>query len=172
MLRYMSMRTTNRKSDKFTGQKQDPLITAEKIKELTEKLAGMKTKRPILAAEVGRLAELGDFSENVEYQLAKGKLRGLNNAILVLKNQLTRAEVIMTPSQTDRVEIGHSVTVECNNKRQQYHILGSTETDPNHDVISYNSPIGAALIGHRVGEKLLVVIANKKEMEYTIIEIK
>lgn len=166
------MRTTDRKPGHYARQKQDPLLTEKKLKELTEKLARSKAGRPALAAEVKRLAELGDFSENVEYQLAKGKLRGLNNAILVLENQLTRAEIITMPDQTDRVEIGHRVTVECNNKQREYRILGSSETDPARGVISYNSPIGAALIGHTIGEKVTVLTVNKKKVVYMIVAIK
>lgn len=165
------MRTTDRKPGHYARQKQDPLLTEKKLKELTEKLARLKSNRPTLTAEVGRLAELGDFSENVEYQLAKGKLRGLNNAILGLENQLTRAEIITAPGQTNRVEIGHTVTVECNNKQREYRILGSSETDPARGVISYNSPIGAALIGHTIGEKVTVLAANKEKMVYMIVAI-
>ncbi len=165
------MRTTNRKAEQQNQKTSDPLMTEGKYQELTQKLNRLKKNRPLLAAEVSRLAELGDFSENVEYQLAKGKLRGLNNAILVLENQLLRCEVITQPHQTDRVEIGHTVTVKCGNKQTHYQILGSTETDPQRGIISHNSPIGAALIGHKVGEKILVSLGNKKEVAYTIIKI-
>lgn len=165
------MRTTNRKAEQQNQKTSDPLMTEGKYQELTQKLSRLKADRPRLAAEVSRLAELGDFSENVEYQLAKGKLRGVNNAILILENQLLRSEVITQPHQTQRVEIGHRVTVECGNKQTHYQILGSAETDPNQSIISHNSPIGAALIGHKVGEKILVSLGNGKEVNYIIIKI-
>ena len=65
-----------------------------RIVEIERKLARLKKTQPQAAAEVSRLAELGDFSENVEYQLAKGRLRSIINTILKLENQLRNAVLI------------------------------------------------------------------------------
>jgi len=164
------MRIPHRKPGKFSNLTPDPMITKEKLLELERKLFRLKEKRPDMAAEVARLAELGDFSENAEYQLAKGKLRGINNAILSLENQINQARVI-DPQNNGTVQIGNKVTVEINNARKQFLILGSVETDPKRGIISQHSPIGSALIGHGVGEIVEVELENKKVVYYKIIDI-
>lgn len=164
------MRTLDRKSDKLNQAPSDPLMTEGKFNELQVKLDRLKKSQPQAAAEVRRLAEMGDFSENFAYQMAKGRLRGINNGILQLERQLTLA-VIIKPKKTDRVEIGHTVMIENEAGQKTYQILGSSESKPAQGIISHNSPIGAALLGRRIGEKIKVKIGGK-EIEYKIIEIK
>ena len=67
-------------------------------------------------------------------------------------------------------ELGHTVTVEVNGKQKTYQILGSSETDPARGIISHNSPLGAALLGKRVGERVRVPL-NNKTVAYTIVNI-
>lgn len=164
------MRTLNRKLEKQSRIPSDPMITRAKFAELKEKLEYLKTKaRPQTAAEVARLAEMGDFSENYAYQAAKGRLRGINNNIIKLEHQLNQAEII-APHHDDRVQVGHTITVECEGKEKTYQILGSSETNPTRGIISQNSPIGSALLGKKIGETVKIQLANK-EVDYTIISI-
>jgi len=157
--------------------KADPFMTAAKFEELKAKLHKWKTvNRPREAAEVARLALMGDFSENTGYQVAKGRLRGLNQRILDLENLLARAEIITAPTLSDRVALGHQVTIEKigpdgrGESGRTYRILGSAETAPTSGVISHNSPLGAALLGHRVGETVRLEV-NGKIAEYKIVRI-
>lgn len=147
--------------------KADPLLTQAKFDELENKLFALKQKRPQLAIEVSRLAELGDFSENVEYQLAKGRLRGLNHAMLKLENQLRQAIIISTPKKTGIVQIGSMVTVSNGKTEKTYQILGSSETDPQKGIISRSSPIGAALLGRKAGDTIEIILGGKT-VTYTI----
>lgn len=165
------MRTLNRKSEKY-GQKQfDPFLSSTKLLEIENRLKKLKEiSRPKAVQEVGRLAELGDFSENVEYQLAKGRLRRINTEILVLENQLRQAEIVKMPKQFVTIQIGHKVVVEVDGQQKEYQILGSSETEPTRGVISYSSPIGCALLGHKVGDIIKIKLASKK-IEYKIIKI-
>ncbi len=149
----MPMQVPHRKPGQFTHLKPDPLLTEAKYNELKNKLEYLKNKaRPEAAAEVRRLAELGDFSENVEYQLAKGRLRGINNRITTIESHLNTAEIIPVNTATDKVQIGHTVTVENEKTVQTYQILGSSQTNPRQRIISHQSPLGAALLGHKVGD--------------------
>jgi len=148
----------------------DPFLTKEKFDELKIKLERLKMTRPREAMEVKRLAEMGDFSENAGYQLAKGRLRGLNQRIIDLENHLKTAVIIETDPNIKTIQIGSRVTLEKGGKQNIYTILGSTESDPANSVISYQSPLGAALMGHRVGEKIKLTLANK-EAEYIIIGV-
>jgi len=145
------------------------MMTKEKFKELENKLAKLKHIQPQAAAEVSRLAELGDFSENTEYQMAKGRLRGINNSILKLENQLNQAQIINVGT-TDTVQLGSKVTIEFENKQKKFQILGSAETDPKKGIISHNSPIGSALMGREVGDTVTIKLENR-EMKYKIINI-
>lgn len=164
------MRVPYRQPGKFSHLPPDPLMTETKFDELRLELEQIKKKQPQAAAEVARLAELGDFSENAEYQLAKGRLRGINNAILRLDTQLHQAVIIPPPEQTETIQIGHTVTVESEGKQKTYQILGSSETKPEQGIISHHSPIGAALLGHGVGDEVKVRLANK-EAVYRIVRI-
>ena len=118
---------------------------------------------------MSRLAELGDFSENVEYQLAKGRLRGINQRILELEFQVNRAEIIK-PKSSNVIQIGHTVTLQSGDKILVYQILGSSETNPQKGIISHTSPLGAALLGHRVGKKIIMKTTDE-EIEYTVVKI-
>lgn len=156
-------------------QKLDPVMTEAKFFELQKELEKLKKIRPKAAEEVSRLAELGDFSENVEYQLAKRRLRGINNAIFKLENQINQAVIIKPQKQNDKVQTGHRVTIEMLNitpkKIKTYQILGSTETNPATGTISYLSPLGSALMERKIGEIIKIKLADK-EAEYKIIGIK
>ncbi len=163
------MQIPYRKPGKYSQMKPDHFVTKAKLSELQKKLERLKKIQPEAAAEVARLAELGDFSENAEYQLAKGKLRGINNGILRLEHDIHQA-VLITPQSNSAVAIGHTVTVEINGQTKTYHILGSTETDPTNGVISYLSPLGAILLGRCVGDCITHTVAGR-EKKYTILSI-
>lgn len=163
------MRTLDRKPGKYGQVKTDPFLTLDKFQELERQLERLKKSQPAAAAEVARLAEMGDFSENFAYQHAKGRLRGINQRILELEHKLNQAQVIQ-PNGLDTIEVGHTVTVACDGVQKTFQILGSTETDPRRGVISHNSPIGAALLGHKIGDVIQINIASKKR-EYRIINI-
>ena len=166
------MRTLNRKSEKDNQKPFDPFLSSEKLLEIENRLKKLKeVSRPRVAQEVSRLAELGDFSENVEYQLAKGQLRRINAKILILENQLRQAEVIKIPKQFNTVQIGHKVVVEVNSQQKNIQILGSSEANPAKGIISHSSPMGSALLGCRVGDVIKIKPVDK-EVEYKIIEIK
>ncbi len=165
------MRAPIRKGHARLGQKPDPYLTERKFRELEAKLVRMKESRPKLAVEVKRLAEMGDFSENAGYQLAKGKLRGLNQRIIDLENHLKTAVIIEADKNSSVVQIGSQVTVEREGRQKLYTILGSTESDPDRNVISYLSPLGAGLIGRQVGEIVKVELVAGREIVLKIINI-
>lgn len=164
------MRVPIRKSEKYTHLPVDPHLTREKCNALTAKLERMEKSRPALAKEVQRLAENGDFSENAEYQIAKGKLRGLNRRIDETRDLINRAVIIEPEKGSGAVQLGSSVTVEAGGVRKTYRILGSSETNPSRGIISHNSPIGKALLGKKVGNRV-VVRTGAKEIEYIIVEV-
>ncbi len=127
--------------------------------------------RPRVAQEVKHLSETGDFSENAGYQAAKGRLRGINQRILELEDQIAHVEIIAPSEDVSTVQLGHHVTIEMAGKQMTYQILGSAETNPGQGVISHNSPIGAALIGHRVGD-VVTFRSTTKTIECRVVQIR
>lgn len=167
---FYTMQLPYRKPGKYSQGNQDPLMTEEKFQALQKQLARLKDSQPQAAKDVARLAEMGDFSENVEYQLAKGRLRSINERILRLEYELEHAEIINPSKQKDRVEIGHTVSIYNEQNQKTFQILGSSETNPEKGIISYTSPIGSALLGKKLGETVKIKI-GPRETEYTIVNI-
>lgn len=167
------MQVPHRKKETYVKPKPDPYLTEAKFLELKYKLERLKTvTRPRESEEVKRLAEMGDFSENVGYQVAKGRLRGINQRILDIEDHLKNAVIFHPNKNTQVIELGHSVTISnsSSGKEKTYTILGSSETDPSAGIISHNSPIGSALLGHSLGDTVKIKLAEK-EVEFKIIKI-
>ena len=159
------------KPPKHANPEHDHHITQARFDKITLDLKKLKEKLEYAQSEVGRLAQMGDFSENMAYSMAKGRLRWLNRRILEIESQIQLAEIIKPSSKPQKIEIGHQVTIEVNSNQKIYLILGPVESDPENDVISYKSPIGSALIGHKVGDKINIKIADK-EVTYALTNIK
>ncbi|MBL7058405.1 GreA/GreB family elongation factor [Patescibacteria group bacterium] len=164
------MQTPQRKLGKFSHLKPDPFITRAKYIELENKLKKLKNSQPYARSEVRRLAEMGDFSENHAYQMAKGRLRGINQQILDIEDHLKRSEIINEGNKTNVVLLGSVITIEVNGKQKNLQLLGSSETNPKAGVISHNSLVGAALLGRKVGEVVKIKLPVK-EVEYKIIKV-
>ena len=170
--KQLFMRVPIRKGSGPLAPSQDPKMTQEKYEELKKKLDfWLKIKRPREAEEVKRLALMGDFSENVGYQIAKGRLRSLNQRIIELEKLLGRVEIIENPTNSETVVVGSEVIIESSAKQKKYKILGSSESNPSEGIISHVSPLGSALLGKRVGEEFEFGTNGKKKV-YKIIEIK
>jgi transcription elongation GreA/GreB family factor len=160
------MRLPIRKSEilQSTTKVTDNFVSAEKIKHYKNELEDLiKNQRPPAVKEVQRTAEMGDFSENAAYQMAKGRLRQINYRITTLEEKIKSAVVIDPDHNTSgKIQIGSTVTLEVGGRQFVYQILGSQETNPGHGYISYLSPIGAALIDHRIGDEVVVDIQGRK----------
>ncbi len=165
------MRVPIRKPGKYTHLKTDPHFTEAKLDELKAEFEKLKKiVQPKLANEVRRLAELGDLSENAAYQIAKGKLRGVNQRIIDLENDIGKAIIIKPTENSGTVKLGSKVTLEISGKKSTYLILGSLETDPAKGVISHNSPIGFAIMGKPLGSETKIKL-NSREVICKIINI-
>jgi transcription elongation factor GreA len=163
------MRVPTRKAGKYTNLKPDVHITPEKLAELKNKLEKLTAIRPRAAREVKELSTTGDFSENAGYQMAKGRLRGINQRILDLEEMIKNAVIIKT-KKSGLVELGSTVTVEISGKQKKYKILGSSEADPGRGVISHNSAVGRELLRRRAGEAIKIKLGDR-EVIYKVIKI-
>ena len=100
----------------------------------------------------------GDLSENAEYHAAKERQGQIEAMIADLEDRLSRAMVIdPTTLSGDKVVFGATVTlIDEDEKKVKYQLVGQVEADANQGRISYNSPLGRALIGRQVGEEVEV----------------
>jgi len=164
------MQISKRKSEKNAQNDYDPHITSQRAEEMRKELERLiKVARPRASNEVAEHAKLGDFSENAAYQMAKGKLRSINNRILILQDQLNNA-IIINCAPGECVQLGSQVTVKVNGAQKNFQILGSQETNPQKGIISHLSPIGTALLGHKINDEVEIEI-NGQNLKYKIIKI-
>jgi len=167
------MRIAKRAAD-GSGEQTDESIhlTEEGLAHLKEKLARLKRALPNLVAETQRTAAFGDRSDNAEYKLAKSSLRRANWQILSIEDQLKRVTPITAgPDASGRVRIGSMVVLETDGAERTFRILGSHETDPARGRISYQSPLGAALMGRAKGDTVTIQTASGSRI-YRILEIR
>lgn len=136
-------------------------FTDEGFKNLLNELKNLDGSRPYLLNDLRNASELGDRSENEAYKAAKSKLRQTDSRIAYL-NKIKLFATVVTPTQFDKVAIGHTVKILKNDKEFVYRIVGSHEADPAKGKISYLSPIGAALINRRVQEKFMFEVNGVK----------
>ena len=127
---------------------------------LTRQLKRLKeVERPENVGAIEEARAHGDISENAEYHAAKERQAQIEAQIADLEDRLARALVIdPTTLSGDRVVFGATVRLlDENDQAVTYQIVGELEADAKRGRISYNSPVGRALIGHRTGEEVEVV---------------
>ena len=134
-------------------------MLAEGHRTMTDEVKRLKTiERPavIEAIEVARAH--GDLSENAEYHAAKERQGQIEATIAELEDRLSRAMVIdPTTLSGDKVVFGATVTlVDEDEKKVRYQLVGQVEADAKDGRISFNSPLGRALIGRQKGEEVEV----------------
>ena len=120
--------------------------------------------------DISTARAFGDLSENSEYDEAKAEQGKIHSRIAELKEMIANAKVI-DESQIDESVISVGSIVELHNKERNkdftYHIVGSYETDPLSGKISDSSPIGAALLGARAGDEVVVSGAREQHLLIT-----
>jgi transcription elongation factor GreA len=134
-------------------------LTAEGAARLKAELEELKGPARIeLARRLRDAIQMGDLSENADYHKAKEDQGFLEGRIQELEYLLRDVVIIAdAPTQTDVVSVGSHVTIqESGEEPEVYHLVGSQEADPRRGRISNESPIGRALLGHKVGETVNV----------------
>jgi transcription elongation factor GreA len=129
-------------------------MLAEGHRRLNEELTRLKKERPEIVEAIETARAHGDLSENAEYHAAKERQGQIEASIADLEDQLSRAMVIDPTTLSGRkVVFGATVTlIDEDDKKVKYQLVGQSEADARDGKISYNSPLGRALIGREVGE--------------------
>src|SRR6188508_814623 len=130
-------------------------MLAEGYEKLQTDLRHLKTvERPSIIDAIEEARGHGDLSENAEYHAAKERQGQIEATIADLEDRLSRAMVIdPTTLSGDKVVFGATVTLlDEDEKKVKYQLVGQVEADANQGRISYNSPLGRALIGRQKGD--------------------
>jgi len=132
-------------------------ITKEGLETLKNELYDLKeVKRPMVVERLSNARTQGDLAENSDYHNAKDELDFLDGRISDLEEVLRRAIIVQNGTRNGGISVGTKVTLRVNGQKHLYHIVGEWESDPTQKKISHTSPLGQALIGRKVGDKVEV----------------
>ena len=137
-------------------------MLAEGYERITAELKLLREERPRIVEAIEEARAHGDLSENAEYHSAKERQGQVEASIGDLEDRASRAQIIdPTTLSGDRIVFGATVTLrDDSDKPIRYQIVGQTEADAKVGRISYNSPLGRALIGRKVGEEIEVTVPS------------
>jgi transcription elongation factor GreA len=134
----------------------DVHITPEGLEGVRKELHQLTTvRRPEIVSKIKAARELGDLSENFEYHAAKNEQGMMEARVKELEAIIKNHVIIETRSPTGVVDMGSTVHFAENSEDEEtYRIVGPAEADPKAGRVSYESALGKALIGHRVGDEV------------------
>ena len=155
-------------------QEKKNIITYESVRKYEEELHELKViKRREVAQKIKEAREQGDLSENAEYDAAMDEQRDIETRIEQLEKILKNAEVVDEDEvNTDAVSIGCVIKIKDMDTKEEfeYKIDAPTEANPLKGIISYESPVGAALMGKKVKDTVTVE-APAGELKFKILDI-
>ncbi len=128
-------------------------LTSVGVQELKTELDFLIAKRADLAEAIRSARELGDLSENAEYQSARADQEKSEGRVSEIENILANVEVIKKPTG-GKVQIGSTVKLKADGKTKEFQVVGTVEADPLNGKISDESPIGVALLGKVEGDSV------------------
>ena len=148
-------------------------LTKEGLEELKAEYEDLiKVKRPDILERVSQARSMGDLSENAEYVAAREELSFIDGRVDELE-ELVKQAVLIQENHTKGnhvVKLGSTVTVHIKGKKEIFTVVGEWEADPKEKKISHESPLGKALIGKKVGDKVEVE-APAGTLGYTIVSV-
>ncbi len=148
-------------------------LTKERHEELVAEVNDLKTKgRQSVSERLRHAKDLGDLSENAEYQAAREEQSLLEQKIVQLEELLKNSSIIEDqPKGGTAVRLGSKVKVKKNGLLIEYTLVGSNEADPSQSLISNESPLGHELLGKNVGDTIRIQ-TPKGIAEYTLEEVR
>lgn len=155
-------------------EKKEVILTKEKLEKLEDELEYLKTKkRPEIAEKIKIARSFGDLSENADYDEAKNEQGEVESRIMKIEDMIRNAKTIEVNENSDTVGVGNTVTLydEEFDEEVIYKLVGTAESNPLEGYISNESPVGEAIIGHKVDDRVEVETPNGK-MYFVIKNIK
>lgn len=161
------------KPNETTMDKKDAkvLLTEEglqKLKEEYDELVSVKRKE--VTEKIARAREFGDLSENSEYDTAREEQSFIEGRIMELEDILNHSKVIDTGKDDGAVKVGSKVRVQSGSDVDEFTIVSTVEANPMEGKISYESPVGKALLGSKIGDE--VKISSHVEATYKVLDVK
>ncbi len=142
-------------------------LTKEGLEELKREYEELtKVKRPEVLNRVSQARNMGDLSENAEYTVAREELSFIDGRIDEL-DELLKQVVLISNNHSNTIKLGSTVKVNTGSSQEMFTVVGEWEADPKEKKISHESPLGKALLGKKVGEKVEVE-APAGRIVYTI----
>ena len=134
----------------------------EGYRKLGDELQRLKLERPLIVDAIEEARAHGDLSENAEYHAAKERQGQVEAAISEIEDKIGRAQIIDPSTLSgDKIVFGATVTLlDENDKPVRYQLVGETEADAKAGRISYNSPLGRALIGRVVEDEVELTVPS------------
>ena len=153
--------------------RRETFLTSEGLANLESELEQLRSvRRQEVAQRIQRAKELGGTVDNAEYDEAKNEQAFIEGRVLTLETMIQNAVLIPDhKAPSEKVEVGSVVTlVNPQGQKQKYAIVGSTEADPPNGKISNESPVGKAILGHKVGDEAEVATPSGT-VKFNIVEI-
>lgn len=137
-------------------------MLAEGYERLIGELKALREERPKIVEAIEEARAHGDLSENAEYHAAKERQGQVEMQIAELEDRVSRAQIVdPTTLSGDRIVFGATVSLRDDDEKPvRYQIVGPYEADAKVGRISYNSPLGRALIGRRVEDEIEVTVPS------------
>jgi transcription elongation factor GreA len=145
-------------------------LTQSGADELQSELNELVSERPGVAERIKDARELGDLSENAEYQSAREEQDRLESRISELEHILQNVQIIKAPKNDGKVRLGSKVKLKDGGSSPEFQIVGTIEADPMNGKVSDESPIGQALLGKTIGDKVELKMGNNS-ISYKIMSI-
>ncbi len=150
--------------------KNDLYITKEGLQKLKDELKELvDVKRPEIAQKIQEAREMGDISENAAYDEAKREQSFIEGKIAELED-IIKTSKVAEGGTSGVVVVGSTVKVHIEGSEEEFHIVGAPEANPSERKISHESPLGSALLGKKVGDKIEIEVPVGK-LTYTVLSI-
>ncbi len=146
-------------------------LTPDGLDEIKRELNNLLGQRPTVAERIKQARELGDLSENAEYQTAREEQDRLESRIGELEHVVRNTKLIKKPKTNGFVKLGSTVKLQsAGGKSTGFQVVGTMEADPLNAKISDESPIGKVLLNKKVGDQVKIK-ASAEETTYKITSI-
>lgn len=133
-------------------------LTKEGVAELNAEHEELIAQRGPIAERIKSAREFGDLAENAEYTSARLEQERVEGRISEIEHILQNVEIISKPRGDSQVQLGSTVKLKNDGKTKEFQVVGTVEADPLNGKISDESPIGQALMGKKVGDKVEIKI--------------
>lgn len=147
-------------------------LTPASLENLKKERIQLKEKTILeIATRIDEAKQQGDLSENAEYHQAKEDMAWAQGRLLELDQIISNAKIIDEKRGGETVEVGGAIKIKINGKEKDYTIVGAQEANPSQGLISNESPLGMAFLGHAKNDEVEVITPGGKQI-YKILEVK